>query len=148
MFCPQCGNELWAGDKYCSKCGTPTRQNLEKEPETQIGNVVDKEPTEKTDASVKETDASIKVDQPSRDTSAMESMVTTDVPVDGNTIPLKEPPDPTGKLRLDFPDGSSYFGYTLNGQPHSTGVMWYADNSVYEGEFEYGKRSGIGTLTT
>ena len=53
-----------------------------------------------------------------------------------------------GKSQLEFPDGSFYFGHTLNGQPHSDGIMRYPNESVYEGEFEYGERSGFGTLTT
>jgi hypothetical protein len=142
MFCPQCGNELWTGDNFCSNCGTTVRQKgLEKEPENKIAKVVGKEPIEQTDTSAKEAD------QPRGDASAKIPISTPKIQAAADQISVKEPPDPMGKSRLDFPDGSSYFGHTLNGEPHSEGIMRYPDGSVYEGEFEYGKRSGVGTLT-
>lgn len=45
------------------------------------------------------------------------------------------------------PDGFEYTGEWSDGKPHGTGRLTWPDLSSFEGQFEYGVRSGFGTLT-
>ncbi|TMW57074.1 hypothetical protein Poli38472_002999 [Pythium oligandrum] len=50
-----------------------------------------------------------------------------------------------GDWTIQFPDGSKFTGYCVNGRPHGRGVCKYANGDLYDGNWVNGKRHGLGT---
>ncbi len=54
---------------------------------------------------------------------------------------------PSGRGRLQLPDGSGYEGEWQIGKPHGRGTIHYASGGSYDGDFLNGRQHGYGTYT-